>query len=45
VPKFAREARRLSRQEKEQRRLKRNLVLMAVGIVVLSLAAVVLSRV
>jgi hypothetical protein len=37
--------RRLSRQEKDRRRARRNLVLMAVGIVVLTIAAVVLSRV
>ena len=39
------EMRRLSREEKERRRTVRNLVLMVVGVVVLVVATVVLSRV
>ncbi len=37
--------RRLSREEKELHRARRNLVMMVVGVVVLAVAAVVLSRV
>jgi hypothetical protein len=40
-----RQVRRLSREEKARRRARRNLVLMTLGIVVLVVAAVLLSRV